>query len=127
MLASLTCKQISSSHSFRYGSLRYCRLWTENWKRGSRFRIHAIITHQGEEKEELTRERRMRWISAISRDDVTELSFKMKGYLAHISLRECLHNRGINLILIGCRLLILGIRRMDPNINSDPTAFNRTR
>ena len=76
MLASLTCKQISSSHSFRYGSLRYCRLWTENWKRGSMFRIHAIISHQGDETEELTRERRMRWISAISRGDLTELKLK---------------------------------------------------
>lgn len=31
--------------------------------------IPSIITHQGEEHEELTRERRRRWISAVSRDD----------------------------------------------------------
>ena len=35
------------------------------------FRTPAIITHQGDEKEELTRERRMRWIPAMSRDDLT--------------------------------------------------------
>ena len=40
------------------------------------FRIPAIITHQGNETEELTRERRMRWISAISRDDLTELKLQ---------------------------------------------------
>ena len=40
------------------------------------FRIHAIITHQGDETEELTRERRMLWISAISRDDLAELKLQ---------------------------------------------------
>lgn len=33
------------------------------------FRITAVTCNQGEETEELTRERRMRWISAISRED----------------------------------------------------------
>lgn len=34
------------------------------------FRIPSVIYNQGEETKELTRMRRERWISAISRDDV---------------------------------------------------------
>ena len=34
------------------------------------FRIPSVIYNQGEETEELTRMRREKWISAISRDDV---------------------------------------------------------
>ena len=34
------------------------------------FRIPSVIKNQGEEQEELTRERRNRWIAAISRDDI---------------------------------------------------------
>lgn len=36
------------------------------------FRVPAIIFNQGEEIEERTRDRRERWISAISRDDLTD-------------------------------------------------------
>ena len=50
-----------------------CGRKTGKGKAVATFRIPAIITHQGNETEELTRERRMRWISAISRDDLTEL------------------------------------------------------
>ena len=35
-------------------------------------RIPSVITNQGEEAEKLSRERRMRWISAISRADLTD-------------------------------------------------------
>ena len=35
-------------------------------------RVPSIITNQGEQAEELSRERRSRWISAISRADLTE-------------------------------------------------------
>lgn len=35
-------------------------------------RVPTIITNEGEAMEELTRERRRRWISALSRDDLTE-------------------------------------------------------
>ena len=49
-----------------------CGRKTGKGKAVATFRIPAIITHQGNETEELTRERRMRWISAISRDDLTE-------------------------------------------------------
>ena len=36
------------------------------------FRVPRVVTNQGEIIEELTSERRRRWISAISRDDLTE-------------------------------------------------------
>ena len=36
------------------------------------FRVPSVITNQGELIEELTSERRRRWISAISREDLTE-------------------------------------------------------
>lgn len=35
-------------------------------------RVPAVVTNQGPEVEELSIERRRRWISAISRDDLTE-------------------------------------------------------
>ena len=35
------------------------------------FRIHKIITNQGEEKEELTTRRRNEWVSAVNRVDAT--------------------------------------------------------
>ena len=38
------------------------------------FYIPSVIYNQGEETEELTRMRREKWISAISRDDVKYLS-----------------------------------------------------
>ena len=50
-----------------------CGRKTGKGKAVATFRIPAITTHQGNETEEFTRERRMRWISAISRDDLTEL------------------------------------------------------
>ena len=53
-----------------------CAIVDGKLEKGSMFRIHAIITHQGDETEELTRERRMRWVSAISRDDLTELKLQ---------------------------------------------------
>ena len=36
------------------------------------FRIPRVVTHQGEYTEEMTAERRRKWISAISRDDLTD-------------------------------------------------------
>ena len=36
------------------------------------FRVPAIIKNQGEETEELSRERRRKWLSAIHRDDLTD-------------------------------------------------------
>ena len=35
------------------------------------YRIPVVVTNQGEKAEELSRERRERWIAAISRDDIT--------------------------------------------------------
>ena len=34
--------------------------------------VPSVVTNQGEEAQELSKERRSRWISAISRDDLTE-------------------------------------------------------
>ena len=36
------------------------------------FQVPSVVTNQGEEAEKLLKERRSRWISAISRDDLTE-------------------------------------------------------
>ena len=36
------------------------------------YRVPAVVTNQGPKVEELSIERRRRWISAISRDDLTE-------------------------------------------------------
>ena len=35
-------------------------------------RVPSVVTNQGEEAQKLSEERRSRWISAISRDDLTE-------------------------------------------------------
>ena len=35
-------------------------------------RVPSLVTNQGEEAQQLSEERRSRWISAISRDDLTE-------------------------------------------------------
>ena len=35
-------------------------------------RVPSVLANQGEEAQELSKERRSRWISAISRDDLTE-------------------------------------------------------
>ena len=35
------------------------------------YRIPVVVTNQGEKAEELSRERRERWIAAIGRDDIT--------------------------------------------------------
>ena len=35
-------------------------------------RVPSVVTNQGEEAQQLSEERRSRWISAISRDDLTE-------------------------------------------------------
>ena len=35
-------------------------------------RVPSVVTNQGEEAEKLSKERRSLWISAISRDDLTE-------------------------------------------------------
>ena len=35
-------------------------------------RLPSVVTNQGEEAQELSKERRSRWISAISHDDLTE-------------------------------------------------------
>ena len=36
------------------------------------FRVPSVVTNQGEQQEELTAERRMRWISAISRENLSD-------------------------------------------------------
>ena len=41
-------------------------------KRIRLYRVPAVVTNQGPEVEELSIERRRLWISAISRDDLTE-------------------------------------------------------
>lgn len=35
------------------------------------YRVPTVVTNQGEQAEVLSKERRMRWIRAISRDDLT--------------------------------------------------------
>ena len=35
-------------------------------------RVPSVVSNQGEEAQQLSEERRSRWISAISRDDLTE-------------------------------------------------------
>ena len=35
-------------------------------------RVPSVLTNQGEEVQKISEERRSRWISAISRDDLTE-------------------------------------------------------
>ena len=59
------------------------------------FRIPSVIYNQGEETEELTRLRREKWISAISRDDV-----KYKDILKSANLPSA----GINTTSIGLRV-----------------------
>ena len=49
-----------------------CHNRSERDKGEKFFRVPAIILNQGEDVEERTRERRERWISAISRDDLSE-------------------------------------------------------
>ena len=54
------------------GSLHCSRMWrskSEKHKGVGFFRIPSVITTQGQEFEDITTERRERWISAISRDD----------------------------------------------------------
>ena len=54
------------------------KLWQQDWKeskteQGIKFyRVPAVITDEGELIEKLTAERRRKWISAISREDLTE-------------------------------------------------------
>ena len=36
------------------------------------FRVPVVVKHQGEEVEELSSERRRKWIAAINRQDLTE-------------------------------------------------------
>ena len=45
---------------------------TEKGQNASFFRVPAIVKHQGKEMEDLTTERRRKWISVISRDDLSE-------------------------------------------------------
>ena len=42
------------------------------------FRVPAVVTNQGPEVEELSTERGRLWISAISRDDLTEKNFEQR-------------------------------------------------
>ena len=49
-----------------------CSTRTRRDKVISFFRVLSVITNQGEQQEELTAERRMRWISAISRDKMSD-------------------------------------------------------
>ena len=45
----------------------------EEDQKGLKFsRVPAVITHQGEQTELLSAERRRKWISAISREDITD-------------------------------------------------------
>ena len=62
-------------------------------------RVPSIVTNQGEKAQELSEERWSRWISAISRDDLTE------EILEHDRVCSSFHEErlqvGINLILTG--------------------------
>ena len=67
------------------------------------FRVHVLLST----KEEFTAERR-RWISAISREDLTD-SILENEIATSILCQENLLKTGIVLTWIGCLLCVLGI------------------
>ena len=61
------------------GSVYYCWLWQQEWKKFTKkysvvkfSRVPKIVKNEREVIEKLTTRRRRAWISAISRDDLTD-------------------------------------------------------
>ena len=62
-----------------HGSVYYCWLWQQEWKKDSAVkfsRVPKIVKNEGEMMEELTTRRRRAWISAISRPGLTGDKFE---------------------------------------------------
>ena len=57
---------------FYHGPLPCYQLWEQNREEVRFFRVPRVIVNQGEYTGELTSERRRMWISAISREDLTD-------------------------------------------------------
>ena len=74
-------------------------------KQNAKFsKIPKIITNQGEEWEELTRERRNRWISAVSRGDTEEKDILESERVCVISFQGRLQLYGTSTTSTGYRL-----------------------
>ena len=86
-----------------------CIVWGCGSKSGKHkglgfFRIPKIITDQGEEYEELTRKRRERWISAVSRGDTAEkpmISSRQKEFAVVIFTKDSQRRTSISSIQTG--------------------------
>ena len=65
------------------------------------YRVPAVITDEGELIEKLTAERRRKWISAISREDLTEKNCPMIESAVFILFLESLPKIGIDTIRTG--------------------------
>ena len=84
-----------------------CHNRSERDKDEKVFRVPAIILNQGEDVEERRRERRERWISAISRDDLNEKILNSD----RICSRHFVYDyHGTFTTLIGFQHSILGIQ-----------------
>lgn len=67
-------------------------------------KVPSIIENQGNEARELSAERRSRWISAISRDDLTDTILENDRVCEKHFVSGRPQNHGINLTLIGSQL-----------------------
>ena len=66
------------------------------------FRVPTVVINQGKDAEELSKQRRSLWISAISRNNITETIKKTTVYAANILFLVVQLNLGIDMISIGC-------------------------
>ena len=67
-------------------------------------KVPSIIENQGNEARELSAERKSRWISAISKDDLTDTILKNDRVCEKHFVSGSPQNHGINLTLIGSQL-----------------------
>ena len=67
-------------------------------------KVPSIIENQGNEARELSAERRSRWISAISRDDLTDTIFENDRVCEKHFVSGRPQNHVMNLTLIGSQL-----------------------
>ena len=75
-------------------------------------RVPSIVTNQGEKAQELSGERRSRWISAISCDKLTEEILEPIVFAKSTSFQEERLKAGINLILTGSQHYIWDTRKL---------------
>ena len=68
------------------------------------YRVSAVITDEGELIEKLTAERRRKWISAISREDLRRKNCLMMESAVFILFLKSLPKIGIDKIRTGCIL-----------------------